>query len=80
MVAASSPDTAASLTLGSPQIFDGADVRPVAEETVATAAGMVKMNAFKATIELPVGRYDATVASLEIPKTSPSKSYLAEIS
>ncbi|MGA2626644.1 MAG: aspartyl protease family protein [Candidatus Bathyarchaeia archaeon] len=71
MVAASSPDTAASLTLMSPQIVEGAGLRPATEETVTTAAGTVKMNTFKATIELPVGRYDATVASIEIPKTLP---------
>jgi predicted aspartyl protease len=71
MVAASSPDTAASLTLVSSQIVDGAGLRPAAEETVATAAGMVKMKTFNAAIELPVGRYDAVVASSEIPKTLP---------
>jgi predicted aspartyl protease/predicted transcriptional regulator len=71
MVAASSPDTAASLTLMSPEIVDEAGLQPAAEETVATAAGMVKMNTFKATIELPVGRYDTVVASLEIPKNLP---------
>ena len=71
MVAASSPDTAASLTLVSSQIADGAGLRPAAKETVATAAGMVKMNTFNAVIELPVGRYDAVVASSEIPETLP---------
>jgi len=44
---------------------------PAAEETVATAAGMAKMNTFNAPIELPVGRYNAVVASSEIPKTLP---------
>jgi predicted aspartyl protease len=53
MVTASSPDTGASLTLVSQQIVDGAGLRPAAEETVATAAGMVKMKTFNATIELP---------------------------
>lgn len=71
MVAASAPDTAASLTLVSPQIVDGAGLRPAAEEAVVTAAGMVKMNTFNATIELPVGCYDAVVASSQIPKTLP---------
>ena len=55
----------------SPQIVDGAGLRPAAEEAVVTAAGTVKMNTFNATIELPVGRYDAVVASSEIPKTLP---------
>jgi predicted transcriptional regulator len=71
IVTASSPDTAASLTLVSSQLIDEADMQPVAEETVATAAGMVKMTTFDASIELPVGRYDATVASTEIPKALP---------
>jgi hypothetical protein len=71
MAAASSPDTAASLTLVSSQIVDGAGLLPAAEETVATAAGMVKMDTFNAAIELPIGRYDAVVASLEIPPTLP---------
>ncbi len=71
LVAASSPDTAASLTLVSPHIVDEAGLRPAAEETVATAAGIVKMNTFNAAIELPVGRYDAVVASSEIPKFLP---------
>jgi predicted DNA-binding protein len=71
MVAASSPDTAASVTLVSSQIVDGAGLRPVAEETVATAAGMVKMDTFKALIGLSVGRYDAVVALSEIPRTLP---------
>jgi len=71
MVAASSPDTAASLALVSPQIVDGAGLQPAAEETVATAAGVVKMNTFDATIERSVGRYDAVVASSEIPKALP---------
>jgi hypothetical protein len=71
MAAASPPDTVASLTLMSPQIVDGAGLQPAAEETVVTAAGMVKMNTFKATIELPIGRYDAIVASLEIPENLP---------
>ena len=71
LVAASSPDTAASLTLVDPHIIDGAGLRPAAEETVATAAGKVKMNTFNATIELPIGRYHAVVASSEIPKALP---------
>lgn len=69
--AASSPDTAASLTLVSSQIVDEADLQPAAEETIATAAGVVKMNTYNAAIELPVGRYDAIVASSEIPKALP---------
>ena len=68
---ASSPDTAASLSLVSSQIVDEAGLQPAAEETVATAAGMVKMSTFNASIELPVGRYDAIVASSEIPKALP---------
>jgi len=71
VVAASSPDTAASLTLVSSQIVDEAGLRPATEETVATVAGMVRMNTFKALIELPVGHYEAVVASSEIPKTLP---------
>jgi predicted aspartyl protease len=71
MVAASSPDTAASLTLVSQQIVDGAGLQPAAEETVATAAGMVRMKTYNATFETPVGRYDAVVASSEIPTTLP---------
>jgi predicted aspartyl protease len=71
IVAASSPDTAASLTIVSSQIADEAGLRPAAEETVATAGGMVRMNTFKALIELPVGRYDAVVASSEIPRNLP---------
>ena len=71
MVAASSPDTAASLTLVSQQIVSDAGLQPTAQETVATAAGMAKMSTFKAAIELPVGRYDAIVASSYIPKTLP---------
>ncbi len=71
IVAGSSPDTAASLTLVSPQIVDAAGLRPSAEETVATAAGSVKMNTYNAAIELPVGRYNAVVASSEIPRTLP---------
>ena len=55
----------------SPQIVDGAGLRPAAEEAVVTSAGTVKTNTFNATIELPVGRYDAVVASSEIPKTLP---------
>ena len=68
MVAASSSDTGASLTLVSSQIVDGAGLRPAAEGRVATAAGLVKMNMFKAVIELPIGRYDTVVASSEIPR------------
>jgi len=71
LATASSPDTAASLTLVSSQIVDEADLQPAAEETVATAAGRVKMSTFNAAIELPVGRYDAIVASCEIPKALP---------
>jgi len=71
LVVASSPDTAASLTLVSPQIIDGAGLRPAAEETVATAGGLVKMSTFSAAIELPVGRYNGLVASCEIPKALP---------
>jgi predicted aspartyl protease len=70
-VAGSSPDTGASLTLVSPQVVDEADLQPAGEETVATAAGMVKMTTYSAGIELPVGRYDAVVASASIPKMLP---------
>jgi predicted aspartyl protease/predicted DNA-binding protein len=71
IAAASSPDTAASLTLVSPQIVDGAELRPATEESVATAAGMVKMSTYNAIIELPAGRYDVVVASSEIPRNLP---------
>ena len=71
MVAGASPDTGASLTLVSSQIVDEAGLQPAGEETVATAAGMVKMSTFNAAIELPVGRYDAVVASSEIPQALP---------
>ena len=67
----SSPDTAASLTIVSPHVVDAAGLQPAAQEMVATAAGMVKMSTFNAAIELPVGRYDAIVASGEIPKALP---------
>ncbi len=67
----SSPDTASSLTLVTPQLIDEAGLQQVATESVATAAGVVKMNTFNATIELPVGSYDAIVASSAIPKTLP---------
>jgi predicted aspartyl protease len=70
-VAASSPDTAASVTLVSSQIVDEVGLQAAAEETFATAAGIVKMNTFKAVIELPIGRYDAIVASSDIPKALP---------
>jgi predicted transcriptional regulator/predicted aspartyl protease len=66
-----SPDTASSLTLVNHQLVDEAGLQQVATETVATAAGSVRMDTFKATIELPVGRYDAMVASSEIPKALP---------
>jgi predicted aspartyl protease len=71
LVTASSPDTGASLTLVSSQIVAEADLHPAHEEMIATAAGMVKMRTFNAAIELPVGRYDAIVASSEIPKAFP---------
>jgi len=71
LATASSPDTAASLTLVGSQIVDEAGLQPAAEETIATAAGVVKMKTFTAAIELPVGRYDAIVASSEIPKALP---------
>ncbi len=67
----SSPDTASSLTLVTPQLIDEAGLQQAATETVATAAGFVKMSTFKATIELPVGSYDAIVASSPIPKALP---------
>lgn len=67
----SSPDTASSLTLATPELIDEAGLQRAALETVATAAGLVKMSTFKATIELPVGRYSAIVASSEIPKALP---------
>jgi predicted aspartyl protease len=70
-VASSSPDTGASLTLVSSRIVDEAGLQPAGKETVATAAGMVKMRTFGASIELPVGRYDAIVASSEIPQALP---------
>jgi predicted transcriptional regulator len=71
MVAGSSPDTGASLTLVTSHIVDAAGLQPAGEETIATAAGMVKMDTFNATIELPVGHYDAIVASSEIPQALP---------
>ena len=55
----------------SPQIVDDAGLLSAAEDTVATAAGMVKMNTFKATVELSVGRYDVAVASSDIPRSLP---------
>jgi len=71
LTTASSPDTAASLTLVSSRLVDEADLQPATEETVATAAGSIKMRTFNASIELPVGRYDAVVAPSEIPKSLP---------
>ena len=71
LTTASSPDTAASLTLVSPQLVAEADLQPATEETVATAAGSIKMQTFNASIELPVGRYDAIVAPSQIPKSLP---------
>ena len=67
----SSPDTASSLTLVTPELIDEAGLEKAATESVATAAGVVKMSTFKATIELPVGRFDAIVASSAIPKALP---------
>ena len=69
--AASSPDTATSVTLVSTQIVDEANLQPAAEETFATASGIVKMETFKAAIELPIGRYDTLVASADIPRALP---------
>jgi predicted aspartyl protease len=71
IVAGSSPDTGASMTLVSSRIVDEAGLQPAGKETVATAAGMVKMRTFGASIELPVGRYDAIVASSGIPQALP---------
>jgi predicted aspartyl protease len=71
MVTGSSPDTGASLTLVSSEIVNEAGLQSAGEENVATAAGIVKMNTFNAAIELPIGRYDAVVASSEIPKALP---------
>ena len=71
MIAGSSPDTGASLTLVTPHIVDEAGLRPAGEETMVTAAGMVKMHTYNAAIELPVGHYDATVACSEIPQVLP---------
>jgi len=71
LAAASSPDTAASLTLVSSEIVDKADLQPAGEETIVTAAGLAKMKTFNAAIELPVGRYDSIVVSSEIPKALP---------
>jgi predicted aspartyl protease len=71
VVAGSSPDTGASLTLLSSHLVDEAGLQPAGEETVATAAGTVKMRTFNAAIELPVGRYNAVVASSDIPRSLP---------
>jgi predicted aspartyl protease len=71
LTTASSPDTGSSLTLVTPQLIEQAGLEQVATETIATAGGLVKMSTFRATIELPIGRYKATVASSMIPKTLP---------
>jgi predicted aspartyl protease len=69
--AVGSIDTASSLTLVDPQLIDKVGLQRESTETIATAAGSVKMNTFKAIIELPVGRYDAIVAASQIPKALP---------
>jgi hypothetical protein len=66
-----SPDTAASLTLVSMGLIREADPESASEEKVATANGVVKMETFKASVELPVGRFDVVVAGAEIPKALP---------
>jgi len=71
VTAASSPDTAASLTLVSSEIVAEADLQPIAQETIATAAGPVKTRTFNAKIELAVGKYETVIASLRIPKVLP---------
>jgi len=66
-----SPDTASSLTLASQHLIDNAELQPDATESVATAAGLVKMSTYKAVISLPIGRYQAIVASSQIPSILP---------
>ena len=71
LVTASSPDTGASLTLVNSRIVKEADLQPATEEVIFTASGAVKMKTFNAVVELPIGQYDAIVASTEIPKALP---------
>lgn len=71
VTAASSPDTAASLTLVSSEIVDQAELQPATQETIVTAAGPVKMRTYSANVELPVGNYQTLVGSLRIPKILP---------
>jgi len=71
VVTASVPDTASSLTMASHQVVDEACLESAAEETVFTPAGPVRMRTFKAVVELPIGRYEAMVASSHIPKELP---------
>jgi len=69
--AASTPDTAASLTLVNSEIVDQAGLHPASQELIITAAGAVKMRTYDAEIELPVGRYETQIASFRIPKALP---------
>ena len=71
VLTASVPDTASSLTMASHQVVDDARLEPVAEETVFTPAGPVRMRTFKGMVELPIGRYEVKVASSHIPKELP---------
>jgi len=76
VVTASVPDTASSLTLASHQVIHEAGLEAVAQETIFTPAGPVRMKTFKAAIELPIGRYETTLASSDIPKELPFQTLL----
>jgi len=73
---ASSPDTAASLTLVDSQIVHQADLQPAGQVDIFTAAGPVKAKTFNADIELPTGNYKTVVASSNIPKVLPFQALL----
>jgi hypothetical protein len=73
---ASSPDTAASLTLVDGQIIDQADLKPAGQVEIFTAAGPVKAKTFSADIELSTGSYRTIVASSNIPKALPFQALL----
>jgi hypothetical protein len=73
---ASSPDTAANLTLVDGHIVDQAHLQPAGQVGIFTAAGPVKAETFTAEIELPTGSFKTIVASSSIPKALPFQAVL----
>jgi len=73
---ASSPDTAANLTLVDGHIVDQAHLQPAGQVGIFTAAGPVKAKTFTAEIELPTGSFKTIVASSSIPKALPFQAVL----